>query len=232
MTIDTGERLLQAHLFTPQEPNGNEELPGRAALFIHGYRSTSGSYLQYGKALAAQGVTSMAFDLGGHGESDGRLFDLSVEDNERDVQAAYDTLAAQVHVQPDRIGVAGTSYGAYLGARLLRRRPIKSLLLRVPAIYRDEMSQVPRRYFSTDDEMELPPFEDNQVLASVAAFAGKTVLVVSEHDKVINPEVTAGYAAALRDGTRIVMKGASHVLGPAGRKLFKSIILKWAAESL
>ena len=223
--IDTGERSLRAHIFTPDEPSG------RAALFIHGYKSTSGSYLQYGKVLATQGTACMAFDLGGHGESDGNLSDLTIADNMRDVQAAYDTLAKQ-DVEPERIGVAGTSYGAYLGARLLGKRAIKSLLLRVPALYRDEMSQVPRRYFSTDDEMELPPFPDNKVLASLTKFNGEITLVTSEHDSVINPAVTAGYVAAMGRGNHIIMQDTGHVLGPIGRKAFKDIIKRWAVESL
>jgi esterase/lipase len=226
MAISVDERLVQAHVFTPDDPSG------AGALFLHGYRSSSGSYLQYGKALANDGVTCVAFDLGGHGESEGKLFDLAIADNMNDVRGAYDVLAAQPGVQPDRIGVAGTSYGAYLGARLIGDRAIRSLLFRVPALYRDEMADTPRRYFSTDDEMELPPFSDNQVLATVAAFSGRITLVTSELDTVINSAVTAGYLAAIGEENHIVMESAAHVLGPAGRKAFKGILRKWAAESL
>lgn len=217
--LRSGERRLAARLFLPPTSTG----PAPGLLFLHGLDSDQSGYEPRAElASAALGAVCMSFDLGGHGRSAGRRDELSPRDHLADACAAYDPLAAEEAVDPARIGVCGASYGGYLAALMLSRRPVRRLLLRAPALYDDEFFDVPlARCRSSRAQPDAPS------LATILGDFEHDVLVLeSESDEVIPPGVAQWYLAACRAAWRQVIPGAGHALvTPAERAAFIDAIV-------
>jgi acetyl esterase/lipase len=95
----------------------------------------------------------------------------------RDLLAAFDCLAAQDGIDPDRLGVVGSSYGGYLGALLVAERQPRWLALQAPALYKDADFDRPKHQLNRDDD--LPAYRRrrlaraaNLALRSAATFDG------------------------------------------------------------
>lgn len=109
----------------PSDPS-----PAPAVLYVHGFGRDRSDWDGHGRALAKAGVTSMAFDLRGHGASTARrvrfdeetvrFTDLTELDEERmvsDVAQAAAFLRARAEVDSARVVLAGDGLGANLAAR-------------------------------------------------------------------------------------------------------------------
>ena len=83
-----------------------------AVLLCHGYTGVKDLYLpDNARALNEAGYMAMTFDYKGWGDSEGPRSRLAPYSRVADVQAAMTTLSLQPEVDPDRIGLYGTSYG-------------------------------------------------------------------------------------------------------------------------
>ena len=83
-----------------------------AVLLCHGYTGVKDLYLpDNAKALVQAGYVAMAFDYKGWGDSEGPRSRLAPYSRVSDVQAAMTFLSLQPEVDPERIGLYGTSYG-------------------------------------------------------------------------------------------------------------------------
>lgn len=80
---------------------------GPAVLIVHGLDSRGANHHDFALRLARWGITAMAIDLRGHGESAGRL-DAGAPG---DVRAALDLLAMRGH---GPLGLRGSSLGGFL----------------------------------------------------------------------------------------------------------------------
>jgi pimeloyl-ACP methyl ester carboxylesterase len=194
-------------------------------LFIHGLHSSQSGYLERAEAATEQlGAVCLTFDLGGHGESDGKPSTLSVRDHLTDVIAAYDCLAEDRDVDAGRIGVVGASYGGYLAALLTARRPVGALALRAPVIYRDSELDVPlalRR-----DGKEVP--ETSAGLAALAGFARPVLIVESGKDEDVPPTMIQAYREACPGAEHVLIADAGHELSrPEWRAAFLDALLEF-----
>jgi len=97
-----------------------------AALFLHMMPATKESWDAFAEELAEQGISSLAIDLRGHGESlskgDEKLNYREFEDEEHqacrfDVEAAADWLKEKEGLGDDRFAVIGASIGSNLALR-------------------------------------------------------------------------------------------------------------------
>lgn len=196
-------------------------------LFLHGWNSSKRGYLPRAAAVSADcGAECLAFDLSGHGENaSARADSFSPSQHLEEAVAAYDELAARENVDPQRIGVCGASYGGYLAALLVGRRPVASLMVRAPALYPDANFELPPAQRRT----ELVAAADARPLRNLAAFGGPVLVVESERDEVIPPGVVAAYVAS-RPGIRHeVIPGAAHAISePAWNEAYLALILEWA----
>jgi dienelactone hydrolase len=99
--------------------NGGGSRP--AILLVHQLGSDKSSYVEFQTALADAGITSLAIDLRGHGEStaDGTL-NFRDFNNEQwamlseDIIAALDYMNANPEINSNAIGIIGASIGANL----------------------------------------------------------------------------------------------------------------------
>jgi alpha-beta hydrolase superfamily lysophospholipase len=220
LSIPVGGRILSANLHTASL--GQSPRPG--LVFVHGLRSEQAGYRERADASARAGITSITFDLGGHGASEGELEHFSLRDHLADLLAVYDTLTSDFRVDASRIGLCGASYGAYLAVRTVLERDVRRLLLRAPALYDDGDFDVPLdRLRSTTDAAAAAG-----TLGKFAGYGGAVLLIESGQDEVIAHEVVEAYRTAFPRNSYHCMAGATHALiEPAWRREFVELILSW-----
>lgn len=101
---------LAGDLFLPTDLKPGEQRSG--IVLCHGYTGVRALYLpDNARELAALGYVVLTFDYKGWGDSDGPKNRLAPYSRVADVQSALTFLGAQVHVDEDRLGIYGTSYG-------------------------------------------------------------------------------------------------------------------------
>jgi pimeloyl-ACP methyl ester carboxylesterase len=233
ITVD-GERI-RGTVIVPPAGAGR----GTAALFVHGWGGSQEQYLARARLVAALGCVCLTFDLRGHVGTVPRHGAVTREENLHDVIAAYDVLAGRVGVDPARIVLVGSSYGAYLGAIATAVRPVRWLALRAPAIYKDADWTLPKRALHLDPDFvafrqraHLPA--DNRALAACARFGGDALIVESRDDSIVPHAVVASYVAAFSSAhslTHRVIEGADHGLSRAAwKEAYTALLLGWLEE--
>jgi carboxymethylenebutenolidase len=85
--------------------------PAPGVLLLHMYAGSKAEWIDFARSLQATGISALAIDLRGHGETGG---DEDWALAAQDVALAYAWLAGQEGVSPDRLGIAGASIGANL----------------------------------------------------------------------------------------------------------------------
>ena len=165
----------------------------------------------------------MAIDLGGHGDSTGRLTQVTPRQNLADVVSAFDELASVPGVDPARIGVCAASYGAYLSVLLTAFRTVNRMLLRAPALYADDCFDR-----GLSERRPGDPTTAQTPLAHLALFPGPVTIVESENDEVISRDTIAAYLAALPSAAHVIQPDARHALtDPAWRAAFQQIVVEF-----
>jgi hypothetical protein len=216
LAIASEDRELAATVVSAAAPSG------AGVLLVHGLGSSRATNLERAEVLArSHGATCLAIDLGGHGDSTGRLTEVTPRQNLVDVVAGYDALVSEFGVDPERLGVCAASYGAYLSVLLTALRPVDRLLMRAPALYADECFDrvLGKRRFGDPETAPTP-------LAHLALFRGEVMIVESEHDEVIDHAIIDAYLAALPGAAHLVQAGAAHALtDPSWRLDFQRIVV-------
>lgn len=101
---------LVGDLYAPDDLGQGEARAG--IVLCHGYTGVKDLYLpDNARVLNAAGYTVLTFDYKGWGDSDGDQGRLAPYSRVADVQAALTFLALQDHVDGERLGLYGTSYG-------------------------------------------------------------------------------------------------------------------------
>jgi uncharacterized protein len=211
-------------------------VPG--VLFVHGWGGNQQDYLARARQIAALGCKCLTFNLRGHAETKGQHETVTREQNLNDVIAAYDVLANQSLVGRSAIAVVGSSYGAYLAAILTLLRPVRWLVLRVPALYKDEGWAVPKQELKNYElaayrRLSVSP-EENRALGACAAFRGDVLIVESQNDDIIPHPVIANYLAAFESAhslTYRVIENADHGLSrKPWQEAYTALLVDWMTE--
>ncbi|MEO8299471.1 MAG: alpha/beta fold hydrolase [Burkholderiales bacterium] len=213
-------------------------VPG--VLLVHGWGGSQQQYVMRARDIAALGCVCLTFDLRGHALTRSLYFEtVTREQNMQDVLAAYDTLAARQHIDPNAIAVVGSSYGGYLAAILTSMRPVKWLGLRAPALYIDTGWDSPKLQLHKEQDLKgyrnsFVPAEANRALRAVQQFGGDLLLVQSELDDLIPQTVLTSYREAgkhARSLTYRCMDGADHGLTKdTDQAAYKTLLVNWLSE--
>jgi putative phosphoribosyl transferase len=121
---------LAASWLTPASGSG----PWPAVAFAHGWGSGKASprNLLIAENLVEHDIAALLVDFSGHGESEGRADDVTLEDQQDDLRTAIDWLATRDEI--GRIGVAGSSSGAAVAAaEAVGDARVDALVLRAPS---------------------------------------------------------------------------------------------------
>jgi hypothetical protein len=215
--------------------------PSRLApgvLFVHGWAGSQTQYLARARELGNLGCACLTFDLYGHAKTSSFQGTVTREDNLNDIIAAYDMLASLPLVDQSAIGVIGSSYGGYLAAILTTLRPVKWLVLRAAALYKDEDWGRPKQLLNREELMKyrlgIVKSSENRVLGACAQFQGDVLLVESEKDHLVPASVTANYRTAFEKAHSLtvrVLEGADHALSEQRwQDAYTSLLKSWAAE--
>jgi len=95
-------------------PAGSAEKSAGIVL-CHGFTGIKESILpQYAEAFVEAGFAALTFDYRGFGESDGRRGRLLWQEQAADIRNAVTYITTRAEVDPQRIGLWGTSYGGAL----------------------------------------------------------------------------------------------------------------------
>jgi pimeloyl-ACP methyl ester carboxylesterase len=109
---------LAGTIVTPDPP------PASAVLLVHGggvTREEGGFFTRLADGLADAGITSLRYDLRGHGESEGRPEESSLAAHLNDIRVAREHLLTVVSVPTFQL--LGTSFGGGLAAYYAAKRP-------------------------------------------------------------------------------------------------------------
>jgi hypothetical protein len=229
--IRVDRRHIAGKLLSPDD----EARPREALLFVHGWGSTQRRSIGEARGAVDAGFTCLAFNLRGHARTRAQRETVTRAQNLRDVIAAYDLLASLPGMS-DRVGVVGTSYGGYLATLLSTERTVRRLALRVPALYKDEDFDRPKRELNLDPDLadyrrrRLEP-GDNRVLAAASRFDGDVLIVESEHDTVIPHPVIDNYQRAFRTARSVqyeLLAHADHALSlESWRRAWAAVLVRW-----
>jgi len=120
-------------------------------------------------------------------------------------------------------------------------RPVRWLVLRAPALYRDMGWAHPK--LQLHKEQDLAAYRrshvlaaENRALQACAEFGGDVLLVESEHDDIVPNAVVASYRSACvkaRSLTHRCLVGTDHGLSDeAGQRAYTRLLVEWLGEML
>ncbi|MDH6580255.1 alpha/beta fold hydrolase [Kitasatospora sp. MAP5-34] len=171
--------------------------------------------------LAAQGYRVLGLDFTGSGESSGQWSELTL--NRRRDQAAS-LIESRLPAHAPLI-LVGFSMSGQTAADLISRfdERVECLALCAPGIYSRTLRDVPFGDESFGDLVFHRPelWPDSPALDTLAAFRGRIVLVLPEHDEMVPP----GMAALVEENLRANPRSATLVLDGAGH-----LLDQWLAE--
>jgi uncharacterized protein len=112
VTFTSGSLTLAGVIHRPASHRAGERRP--AVLVLHGFGSNkmSGSCIHPARLLTAWGYVVLRFDFRGCGESEGPPGRVVCLEQVEDTQAAVTFMASRAEIDPARIAVAGSSFGA------------------------------------------------------------------------------------------------------------------------
>jgi pimeloyl-ACP methyl ester carboxylesterase len=232
LEIAVADQYISGTLVTP-----GTLTPG--VLFVHGWGGSQQQYIARAREVAALGCICLTFDLRGHAKTEHQQRTVTREDNLKDVVAAYDALIRQRGVDASAIAVVGSSYGGYLAAILTECRPVRWLVLRAPALYKDSEWTLPKDQLRKLQQLEtyrrMPvKSEQARALRACAAYTGHALVVESQHDSIIPAQVVANYCGALTrtaSTTHRVLEGADHSLSSeAFQQAYTTLLVSWMGE--
>jgi dienelactone hydrolase len=237
LNLKSQNQKLAATLIKPEA--FKKPLP--ALIFIHGWKSNQEGNIKRATEIAKLGFICLTLDLRGHGKSEGSNEQFSRQDHLEDIKTAYNYLAGLKEVNPEKIGIIGSSYGGYLSAVASNFLDFKWLVLRVPALYFDQKFDVPTEKLIGKDETgeafkstNLTP-KESLALKGVANFQGDILIVESEKDEIIPHQVIENYLKYIPEKslTYEIMKDTRHSLeSEEQEEEYIGILKNWLSKFL
>ena len=220
--IQNGDRQIYGILSRPRYTGERQPV----AIISHGFNGTGDFGRSYFEALNALGWQCYTFDFpcgSVRSRSDSNTMNMSVLDEQSDLEAIVRYFQKQPDVDPDRIVLIGESQGGLVSALTAASIPkeIDKLVLIYPALcipdnwnerYPDasripdttRMWNVPlgRRYFTE--------VRDIKVFRTIPKFRGPVLIIQGDADPVVSMEDSRRAVRKYRDARLHVIPGAGH----------------------
>ncbi len=210
-----------------QYPKGRQSYP--MVLLLHGFTSAKEDPLIEAVAseLEARGIASLRFDFNGHGQSEGRVEDMTIPNEIEDAKRALAFAASLPGVT--KVAVAGHSQGGVVAAMLAgecgKDRIRAAALLAPAAVLQDDIRKgrwfdaefdpanlpetltvlghpVGREYLKT--AMDLPIYE------TAAACQGPVRIIQGTADPVVPVSCARGLHEAIKGSELVLLDGFDH----------------------
>jgi dipeptidyl aminopeptidase/acylaminoacyl peptidase len=124
--------------------------PWPAVVVCHGLGSRKERHADFASYAAAHGLAALAFDMRGHGESEGKLDGQTLAD----VDAALDFLRRRPEIDPDSIAVRGSSLGGHYAIHAAARTAEFKAAVAICPAPEDMLLEGLRR--AVDEGLEMP----------------------------------------------------------------------------
>ena len=147
-------------------------LPAPAVVLVHMLTRTKEDWRPLAERLQAAGITALALDLRGHGQSEGSAAPASAM--ALDVRAAVAWLAARPEVAAGAVAIVGASLGASLALIAAADTPtVRSVALLSPAAdYRGVRLEAAAKKYGNRPMLLVASSEDPYALRTVRAMTG------------------------------------------------------------
>ncbi|WP_372018115.1 alpha/beta hydrolase family protein [Pseudoxanthomonas sp. 10H] len=210
------------------------------ALFIHGWSGGRSDMAGPMAEAAASGFACLDYDLRGHGATAEQRAAVTLQRSVDDAVHAWDALAAMPGVDAGETAVVGTSFGGWLACLVSAARPVRWLVLRVPALYPDRWWERPKEGFDADAlaayRRQGPGPETDRALAACAAFEGEVLLAWSGRDEVLPRGLADSFQVAFPKACSLTvrcLRDADHGLtDAASRAEYRALLGGWLRTSL
>lgn len=229
--IDGSLGKLRGDIRIPQEAvSGGKKVP--MVIICHGFTASRNEPLLNGTAISAQrlGIASAKFDFNAHGQSDGRFIDMTILNEEEDLEKIYEYVKTLDFVDPERIAVLGHSQGGSVVSLFAGKHPeLGGLILCAAATAEIPMdvsrieAQLPGEYpDNLPDSIEfvggkfigknyLIAAKESDALGSLAAYKGPLCVIQGTKDdmivpyfahifELVSPQAEVHYLEGLRHG--------------------------------
>jgi alpha-beta hydrolase superfamily lysophospholipase len=131
ISFNSSGNLIKGRIFVPQGLSG--EVP--AVIVSHGAFEFKERYYELCRSLAVDGIASLIMDMNGHGESEGKRFEIDLNRWIADIKSGVDFLVSQPEVNPDCIAVFGLSTGGTVALEAaMKDLRIGALILFAPTV--------------------------------------------------------------------------------------------------
>ena len=186
------------------------------------------------KGLAKAGIASLRFDFNGHGTSEGRMQDMTIEKEIADAMAVYDYVKALPYVS--EIGFLGHSQGGVVASMAAGRLAAqgqdapKRLVLIAPGAVIKNACQNGKFFNARFDPKDPPVFircwgfmklgreyllttQDLDIYGTAAAYEGKVRILHGTKDKIVPMWCSEQYKETYGDRAElVVIKGENHTI--------------------
>ena len=186
------------------------------------------------KGLAKAGIASLRFDFNGHGTSEGRMQDMTIEKEIADALAVYDYVKTLPYVS--EIGFLGHSQGGVVASMAAGRLAAqgqdapKRLVLIAPGAVIKNACQNGKFFNARFDPKDPPVFircwgfmklgreyllttQDLDIYGTAAAYEGKVRILHGTKDKIVPMWCSEQYKETYGDRAElVVIKGENHTI--------------------
>lgn len=154
-------------------------------LVLHGAGNSNRRRFQLlREELLINGISSIAFDFVGHGDTGGDLKRSSLSSRTRQACTVVDSLNLR---QP--FSIIGASMSAYTSVKLLEHYHVKNLILLVPAMYAAQADSLPFNEGFAEVIRQPQSWIRSDAWGILAGFTGRLLIVAGENDQIIPRDV-------------------------------------------
>ncbi|MBQ9398336.1 MAG: alpha/beta hydrolase [Bacteroidales bacterium] len=198
------------------------------------------------KGLAKAGIASIRFDFNGHGTSEGRMQDMTIEKEIADALAVYDYVKSLPYVS--EIGFLGHSQGGVVASMAAGRLAAQSqdapkrLVLLAPGAVIKNACQNGKFFNARFDPKDPPEFircwgfmklgreyllttQELDIYGTAAAYEGKVRILHGTKDKIVPMWCSEKYQETYGDRAElVVIKGENHTITKRRDEVVRQIV--------
>ena len=230
-------------------PEGFDPATGRCPMVIlmHGIFSSKeiNPMPALAKALAQAGIASIRFDFNGHGKSEGRMQDMTIERELADARAVWDYVRALPYV--DGIGLLGHSQGGVIASMTAGRLAAEGtapdgLVLIAPGSVIKDACRNGKFFNATFDPKDPPEFircwgfmklgreyllttQELDIYGTAAAYKGPVRILHGTRDGIVPMWCSEKFAETYGDSSELVtVEGENHTITRKRAEVVASVV--------